>query len=185
MGNACRCAVTLYVGEGSKRVLLLRSLLVLSLPLPPTSKVGPSGADIRVGGFAYVQDPVNLSNELSSEAGSFSRCHLNPHGCFQSVVWGFISSHWNSGLCGLSPGPPGAGQLQLCPPCSIICHFVATLPWVLSTWLPLSDPPTSLDECFFFISLVVGLPYSSIFCQFWLLFVFKLLLSSFWLCEET
>ena len=86
MGNACRCAVTLYVGEGSKRVLLLRSLLVLSLPLPPTSKVGPSGADIRVGGFAYVQDPVNLSNELSSEAGRFSRCHLNPHGCFQSVV---------------------------------------------------------------------------------------------------
>ena len=34
-------------------------------------------------------------------------------------------------------------------------------------------PPTGLDECFFFNSLVVGLPYSSIFCQFWLFFVFK------------
>ena len=44
-------------------------------------------------------------------------------------------------------------------------------------------PPTGLDECFFFISLVVGLPYSSIFCQFWLFFVFKLL-SFFWLCKE-
>ena len=46
-------------------------------------------------------------------------------------------------------------------------------------WLPVSAPPTSLDECFFFISLVVGLPYSSIFCQFWLFFVFELLLSFF------
>ena len=50
--------------------------------------------------------------------------------------------------------------------------------------LPISASPTGLDECFFFISLVVGLPYSSIFFQFWLFFVFKLLLSFFWLCEE-
>ena len=49
--------------------------------------------------------------------------------------------------------------------------------------LPISTPPTSLEERFFFISLVVGLPCSSIFCQFWMFFVFKLLLS-FWLCEE-
>ena len=50
--------------------------------------------------------------------------------------------------------------------------------------LPVSAPPTGLDECSFFISLIVGLPYSLIFCQFWLVFVFKLLLSFFWLCEE-
>ena len=50
--------------------------------------------------------------------------------------------------------------------------------------LPVSVPPTGLGECFFFISLVVGLPYTSIFCQFWLFFVFKLLLSFFWLWEE-
>ena len=50
-------------------------------------------------------------------------------------------------------------------------------------WLPISAPPTGLDECFFFISLVVGLPYRSTFCQFWLFFVFKLL-SFFWLCKE-
>ena len=50
--------------------------------------------------------------------------------------------------------------------------------------LPGSTPPTSLDEYFFFISLVVGLPCSSVSCQFWLFFVFKLLLSFFWLCEE-
>ena len=49
--------------------------------------------------------------------------------------------------------------------------------------LSISAPPISLDECFF-ISLVVRLPYSLIFRQFWLFFVFKLLLSFFWLCKE-
>ena len=34
--------------------------------------------------------------------------------------------------------------------------------------ISISAPPTGLDECLFFISLVVGLPYSLIFCQFWL-----------------
>ena len=58
-----------------------------------------------------------------------------------------------------------------------------TLPRVLSLQLPVSVPPTCVDDCFFFNSLVVGLlrsratPWllveSSIFCQFWLLFVFK------------
>ena len=41
-------------------------------------------------------------------------------------------------------------------------------------WLPVSTPSTSLDEYFFFNSLVVGLPYSLIFWQFWFFFVFKL-----------
>ena len=76
-------------------------------------------------------------------------------------------------------------QLQLCPPCSTIRGLTGSTsrhlassplhPGCLSPpWLPLSTPPTGLDECFFFISLVVRLPYSSIFCQFWLFFfVFK------------
>ena len=36
-------------------------------------------------------------------------------------------------------------------------------------------PPTSLNECFFFIFLVVELSYDLIFWQFWLFFVFKLI----------
>ena len=46
------------------------------------------------------------------------------------------------------------------------------------------SPPLLLvwNECFFFISLVVGVPYSLIFWQFWLFL--NLLLSFFWLCEE-
>ena len=53
----------------------------------------------------------------------------------------------------------------------------------------LSAPAACLHPCYqsgwmFFISLVVRLPCGSIFCQFWLFLVFKLLLSFFWLCEE-
>ena len=44
-------------------------------------------------------------------------------------------------VVGLSPGLPAAD-----------------LPRILSAQLPGSAPPTGLDECVFFISLVVGLP---------------------------
>ena len=58
-------------------------------------------------------------------------------------------------------------QLLPCLPCLPPCCMV------LPPWLPISIPPTSLDECFFVSSLVVRLPYSSIFWQFFLFFVFK------------
>ena len=63
----------------------------------------------------------------------------------------------STSCCLTCPGPPAA-----------------TLAQVLAARPPVSAPPTGLDECFFFISLVVRLLYSSIFCQFWLFFVFKL-----------
>ena len=91
----------------------------------------------------------------------------------------------------LSPGPRVAASQASCsfahpvPQSATSLGLPAPDPQqVLSTRLPVSVTPTSLDECFFFISLVVGLPYSSFFCQFWLSFVFKLLLSFFWLCKE-
>ena len=49
------------------------------------------------------------------------------------------------------------------------CHTASSLPW-----LPISTPPTCLDEYGFFKFLVVGLPYSSIFWQFWAFFVLRL-----------
>ena len=75
-------------------------------PLPPlpTSKLGPSGADSWMGGFMYILGPVDLSNKLSCEAGSFS-CHCKPHRFSQSEVWGFISLLWSPGLHGLSCSP--------------------------------------------------------------------------------
>ena len=46
---------------------------------------------------------MGLSNDLSGEAGSFSCCRPNPHGRFQSEVWGFISPCWSPGLQGPLP----------------------------------------------------------------------------------
>ena len=196
--------------------MALAPLSVEFQSLPPllTSKVGPSGADSRVGGFVYVLE------SCGSLQGTLQR---TPTGVFNQ--WFETSFPWAGalGLCGLfrSPFvPPSlsarecgttrsashrlegsascclASQLHPCPPCSTIRHLAGSascrlacpsppataVPRVLSAWLLISAPPTSLDECLFFNSLVVGLPYSLIFCQFWLFFVFKLL--SFWLCNE-
>ena len=100
---------------------------------------------------------------------------------------------------------PHAGALS-CAVCHPVCHPVhhllpcrpaAALParlhnplsrWVCQLppcpessmpWLSVSTPTTGLDECFFFICLVVGLPYSRIFCQFWLFFVLNCCWPSF------
>ena len=79
---------------------------------------------------------------------------------------------------------PWVAQSVLLPSCS--SQFICMLMWGHLVFQPLpchmsfppqlliSTPPTSLDECFFFNFLVVGLPYSSIFWQFWLFFIFKL-----------
>ena len=116
---------------------------------------------------------MGLSKELSCEAGTFSCCH-KPRRFLQPEVlrlyftvlepWVVRSvslplflrvyPHSNVEPQPLShpPGPPATA-----------------LPPVLST--PSSTP--GLVEGFFFSSLIVGLPYHSIFWQFWLFFVFK------------
>ena len=132
---------------------------------------------------------------LSCEGGSFSHCCLNPQGvsfsgwrlyfptlepwgcpvCFAPPLFLLVYLHMNVGLqgppattlpgsCSLNhPAPQSAALLG--PPATV-------LPRVLSTQLRLSAPLTCLDECVIFNSLVVRLPYSSIFCQFWLFFRF-------------
>ena len=86
--------------------------------------------------------PAGLSVRECGAAGSTSHCLVGSASC--SLACPVPQST-------PSLGPPAPALLQ-----------------ILSAWLPASDPPTGLDECFFFISLVVGLPYSLIFCQFWL-----------------
>ena len=95
-----------------------------------------------------------------------------PTGFYSQRFWGFISLCWNPGLQGV-----------LLPRCSFwfICtpmwdHPVCQLPPCFMSFplrLPISASPTSLEECFLFNSLVVELPYSLIFWQFWSFFVFK------------
>ena len=141
---------------------------------------------------------MGLSNDLC-EARSFSCRLLNTHMFsirglrlyfpeLKPWVRGlFHSPAVPSSLSVLECGVAGSAiSRTACPVCPTIRHLsgsgcIATSP--ILPGLPDSSPPTGLDECFFFISLVVGPPCSSIFCQFWF-FVFKLLLSFFWLCEE-
>ena len=139
------------------------------------------------------------AGSLSYEAGSLSCCRPNPHGHFQSEVWGFISPHWSPGLRGLlrsqpfipvylcasvwgprmlpaalpapfsatlSPallvylcmnvGPKGLLVVRL--PAPFVPHSASLSPTmatrVLSAPAAISAPPTGLDECLFFISLV-------------------------------
>ena len=95
--------------------------------------------------------------------------NVGPQGLPTTTLWGLLAAAWPAPFH--NPPPHWVPQPQ---------------PYCESSQprLPVSTPPTSLDECFFFISLVVGIPYSLIFCQFWLFFDLKLLLSFFWLCEE-
>ena len=94
--------------------------------------------------------------------------NVGPRGLPATTLWGLLAAAWPAPC----HTPPPLGVRQPLPCCK------SSLPW-----LPVSTPPTGLDECVFFISLVVALPYSSIFCQFLLFLVLKLL-SFFWLCEE-
>ena len=123
---------------------------------------------------------MGLSNVLSCEAGSFSCCCLNPTGvfsqrfealfpcagalgcvvCYSPQLFLPVYPHPYMGL----PSPPGTASPAQSS--SHSCH-TSSLPQ-----LPVSTPPTSLDE-WFFNSLVVRLTYSLIFWQFWLFFVFK------------
>ena len=158
---------------------------------------------------------MGLSNELSCDAGSLSRCRLNPQGVFNQRFEALFPCAGALGLCSLFRSPfippgssawkcgttgstshhlEGSASCSLPASCRLACSSqesaaslgqpVTILPRVLSGQLCVSAPPTHLVECVFFNSLVVRLPCSSIFCQFWLFFVFKLLFYFFWLCEE-
>ena len=152
-----------------------------SLPLLPTSKLGPSGADSQVGGFVYIPGCCGSLQQTLLWGWEFLPLPQPPR-FFSQRFLGFISPCWNPVLHGLSRSlvvPPGLSTCKCGTTCSASCCLTcsglpaAALPWVLSAQLPVSAPPTGLDECFFFNSLVVRVPYSLIFWQFWLFFVFK------------
>ena len=134
-----------------------------SLPPLPTIKLSLSSADSQVGGLVHALGPSPTTSPV--RLGVSPAATSTPTGVFNQRFEALF---------------PRAGALG-CEVC-----FAPPLPLLDSRlpWLPISAPPTDLDKCFFLISLVVRLPCGLIFCQFWLFFVFKLLLSFFWLCEE-
>ena len=114
--------------------------------------VSPVNAPVRLGvSPAAASTPTGVFNQwfeaLFTGTGALG-CKV----CLTPQLFLLVYPYANVG----PPAPPAATLLQ-----------------VLSTWLPISTPPFDLDECFFFKSLVVKFPYSSIFWQFWLFFVFK------------
>ena len=169
-----------------------------SLSPLPKIKLGPSGADSQVGGLVYILGPC-LSLQWTLLWGwEFFPLPQSPQ-VFSITFWfsGFISLHWNPGLHVLSCSgvvPPSLSACECGTARSTSCHLTgsallarwspvrpapqsaaspgppaAPLLQVLSAQLLVSTPPPGLDECFFINSLVVGLPYSWIFCQFWLI----------------
>ena len=167
----------------------------LSLPLLPLIKLGPSSADLWVGGRACAHSrPLWVSPTNSLVRLGVFLLPPQPPRVFSIRGLRLYFQSWSPGLCGLLHSPAVRPGLSMCEcgavgsaSCRTACPIPHQPPPCCESslpWLPVSAPPTSLDECFFFISLVVRLPYSLSFCQFWLVFVFKLLLSFFWLCEE-
>ena len=117
---------------------------------------------------------MGLSNKLSCETGSFSH-HLNPHRFFQSevlrlcfsalelrVAQSILLPRCSSLFIHIQIWDPLLHQPPPCWAWSTSFHPhppVTVLLRVLSAWLPVSAPPTGLDECFFFNSLAVRLTY--------------------------
>ena len=162
--------MVLYVGEGSKREQwpLLHSVSDFShFPHYPQAKwallvlipgwmvcvhsrilwISPVNSPVRMGvSPAATSTPMGVFNQwfeaLFPLAGTLG-CTV----CLAPQLVLPVYLHSNVGppapLATASPGLPATA-----------------LPQVLSA------PPTGLDECFFFNSLLVGLPYSLIFCQF-------------------
>ena len=111
-------------------------------------------------------------------------------GVVQSVLlplcssW-FICTH-ECGTCGsASHHLVGSASCSLPASCSLACPIPPATALLSPLCLAACLHPSYRSGCMFLLNfLVFRLPYSSIFHQFWLFFVFKLLLSFFWLCEE-
>ena len=143
-----------------------------SLPPLPTSKLSLSGADSQVSGFVYslrpcgsLQRPLLWSWEFLPLQCSFEAIcpcagTLSCTVCLTPQSFLPVYLHANV-------GPPSLPNITS-PAQSSSCHFAGS-PFCPSC----PSPPLLPNECFFFNSLVVGLPYGLIFWLFWLFFVFK------------
>ena len=136
---------------------------------------------------------MDLSNELSCEAGSFS-CHLNPHRYSQSEVlrlyfsmlgpwvawsvllpscssWFICMQMWDCLVCQLLPHPPWSSSY--CLTMSPVCPSCPSLP-LLPVWMNVSSLTPWLSD--FHVVPFSGNSGSFLFLN--------LLLSIFWFCEE-
>ena len=137
-----------------------------------TSTLGPSGADSLVGGFVYILGPCGPLQWALVWLG-VSPTAATPTDFSQSEILRLYFPALDPWVA-WSVSLPSCSSWFICTqmwdylPCQLLPFHESSLPQ-----LSVSTPPANLDECFFFNSLVVGLPDSLIFWQFWLCFVFK------------
>ena len=166
--------MSLYVGEGFEREQchLLSSLPAFNHFLTAHKQIGPLWCGF-LGGWACVHSrTLRVSPTNSLVRLGVSPTATIPIGFYSQRFGAFLFLCWNPGLCILSHSPvvPSSLSAHKCGTASSPSCCLATHPL---SWLPVSAPPTGLDECFFSNSLVVGLSYSLILWQLWLFFVFK------------
>ena len=171
-GNPLYCIVALYVGESERDHCTFLALAPLSVTSPATYKQIEPFWCLFPGGWTCVYfRTLGVSPTNSTMRLAVSPSNTNTTGFYSQRFWGFSFLPWNPGLCGLSHSPVVPLSLStlecgttwsasrhlaahpLCPSCP-------SLPF-LPVWMNV------------FNSLGVGLPYSSIFWQFWLFFVLK------------
>ena len=157
------CCNAVCGGGVQEGTVSLRSLPVFShFPRYPEANWALLVADSRVGGFVSVLGPCG-----SLQWTLLWGWELLPPPQSPQVlsVRGFEALFPHAGTldCVVYLAPQLFLPVYLHSNVGLPCPPAATLPWVLSTRLPVSIAPTDLDECFFFNSFVVRLPYSSIF----------------------
>ena len=145
--------------------LLVQILRWVGLCSSRTRWVSPMNSPVKLGVSATTSIP-----QVFSVRGFISLClfpkpwrTLGFAVCLTPQLFLLAYLHTNVG----QPVPPPTASLPLVLLQPAPCHESSP------PWLPISTPPTSMDEYFFFNSLAVGCPYSLIFWQFWLYFVFK------------
>ena len=165
------------VPEGTVPLVQL-SARFQSVPLLPTSKVGPSGADFQVSGFVYILEPCESLQRTLLWGWEFLT------GFFTQKFWGFISPYWNPGLLSLpcSPVvPPSLSARECGPPLRQppLCHE-SSLPGCLAACLR-----PSYWSVWLFLLYLLGCRTSIVRFSVLLVFLFlNLWLSLVWMCEE-
>ena len=159
-------------GRGGAMVPTPLSTGLQSLPPLPTIKLGPSGAGSRVGGLVHTLGPCgSLQRPLlwgweslllppqPPRVFSIRGLRLYFPALEPWVIWSASLPAIRPGLSVCECGAAGSASGQTaCPVCRTL-----RLSWshhghgVLSTQVPVSAPPTGLDECLLFISLVLDL----------------------------
>ena len=114
--------------------MFLSSFCLHTVDLSPGLRPCGSLPQHLLWGWKFLPLPPRPPQEFSVRGFEALLPHTGTLGCSVCLapqLFLLVYPHVSMG----SPGPP-----------------VTTLQWVLSAWLPVSTPPTGLDECFFFNS---------------------------------